>query len=54
MLMKLADLLTLPQMKVYEKAQGFWVSRAIAVACELNLADNLPEFVGNIQKIEQI
>lgn len=26
---------------VYEKAQGFWVSRAIVAACELNLADHL-------------
>jgi hypothetical protein len=41
MLLKLSGSLVPPPMAVYEKAQGFWVSRAIVAACELNLADHL-------------
>jgi hypothetical protein len=41
MLMKLVSRLVPPQIAVYEKAQGFWISRAIFAACELNLADHL-------------
>lgn len=40
-LMKLSGRLVPPSIAVYEKAQGFWVSRAIVAACELNLADHL-------------
>jgi hypothetical protein len=41
MLMKISAGLVPPPIAVYEKAQGFWVSRAIVAACELNLADHL-------------
>jgi hypothetical protein len=41
MLMKLSGRLVPPPIAVYEKAQGFWVSRAIVTACELDLADHL-------------
>ncbi|MCB2208092.1 MAG: hypothetical protein KQH67_07315 [Bacteroidetes bacterium] len=38
-------------MAVFEKSQGFWIAKAISVACELNLA----EIVGNTTKnIEEI
>jgi hypothetical protein len=40
-LRKVSDRFVTPQMAVYEKAQGFWVARAIYSACELNLADHL-------------
>lgn len=42
-LRKLTGRLVTPQMAVYEKAQGFWVCRAIYAACELNLADMLTD-----------
>jgi len=35
-----------PSMAVFEKAQGFWIAKAIGVACELNLA----EIVGHEEK----
>ena len=41
MLIKLSTRLVPPPIAVYEKAQGFWISRAIFAACELNLADYL-------------
>jgi len=41
MLIKISSRLVPPPLAVYEKAQGFWVSRAIVAACELNLADHL-------------
>lgn len=40
-LAKISAHLVPPPIAVYEKAQGFWVSRAIVAACELNLADHL-------------
>jgi len=33
--------MVIPNMAVYEKAQGFWISRAIVAACELSIAERL-------------
>jgi hypothetical protein len=43
LLCKITSRMVIPQMAVYEKAQGFWVSRAIVVACELDIADHLSD-----------
>lgn len=40
-LLRMANRLSVPSMEVYEKAQGFWISRAVVAACELNLAEHL-------------
>ena len=40
-----------PSMAVFEKAQGFWIAKAISVACELNLAEIV---AGNEKSIEDI
>ena len=40
-----------PTVVVYEKAQAFWISKAIGVACDLNIADML---VSGPKKIEEI
>jgi hypothetical protein len=39
---------------VYEKAQGFWISRAIVAACELNLADHLDKGTKNISELARL
>lgn len=40
-----------PSMAVFEKTQGFWIAKAISVACELNLA----EIIGGKEKtVEEI
>jgi hypothetical protein len=41
MMLNLSVRMVPPPMAVYEKAQGFWISRALVAACELNLADHL-------------
>jgi ubiquinone/menaquinone biosynthesis C-methylase UbiE len=51
MLLKFAGRLVPPPMAVYEKAQGFWISRAIVAACELNLADHLASGMKNITEL---
>lgn len=38
-------------MAVYERAQGFWVSRAIVAACELNLAELLEDGPKGIREL---
>lgn len=53
-MMKLSQRSTLPQMTIYEKAQGFWVSRAIAAACELNLADHLVKGPRSINELAHL
>jgi hypothetical protein len=40
-LVGLSSMMVPAQMAVLEKAQGYWISRAIYTACELNLADHL-------------
>ena len=42
-LLKISEKLVPAPFAVYEKAQGLWVSRAIATACELDLADILDD-----------
>jgi hypothetical protein len=54
-LQKVSGRLVTPQMAVYEKAQGFWISRAIYTACEMGLADSLidgPKKVSELAKIK--
>ncbi len=41
-------------MAVYEKAQGFWISRAIVAACELDLADHLASGPKNIGELARL
>jgi hypothetical protein len=50
-LKKLSARLVPPPMAVYEKAQGFWVSRAIVAACELDLADHLASGPKSIKEL---
>ncbi len=55
-LLKLTGRLVPASMAVYEKAQGFWISRAIETACELNLADHLaagPKSVTELARLSQ-
>lgn len=40
-----------PAVAVYEKAQGFWISKAIGVACDLNIADYLLSGPKSIEEI---
>jgi len=54
MMLRLSNWLSLPQMTIYEKAQGFWVSRAIAAACELNLADHLEQGPKSIAELAHL
>ena len=51
LLMKISVRLVPPPIAVYEKAQGFWVSRAIVAACELNLADHLASGTKSITEL---
>jgi hypothetical protein len=51
MLLKLAGTFLPPSMTIYEKAQGFWISRAIVAACELNLAEHLKEGPKGIKEL---
>jgi len=39
---------------VYEKAQGFWISRAIVTACELNLAEHLSSGKKHISELVRL
>jgi hypothetical protein len=50
-LMRLSVRLVPPPIAVYEKAQGFWISRAIFAACELNLADLLASGPKSIEEL---
>jgi hypothetical protein len=50
-LMRVESGLLPPTVVVYEKAQGFWISKAIGVACNLNIADLL---ITGPLKIEEI
>lgn len=50
-LIKVESGLLPPSVVVYEKAQGFWISKAIGVACNLNIADLL---LSGPLKIEEI
>lgn len=43
--------LTPPQIAVFEKSQGFWIAKAIGVACELNLADIIGREALTVQEI---
>jgi hypothetical protein len=47
----MSNRLVAPHMAVYERAQGFWVSRAIVAACELNLAEHLAEGPKGIREL---
>jgi len=38
-------------MAVFEKAQGFWIAKAISVACELNLAEIVAEDEKSVEEI---
>jgi hypothetical protein len=40
-------------MAVFEKSQGFWIAKAIAVACELNLAEIVSDEKKSIEKIAE-
>ena len=40
-----------PSMAVFEKTQGFWIAKAIGVACELNLAEIVGEKPRSIHEI---
>lgn len=40
-----------PNVGVFEKAQGFWVAKAISVACELNLAEIVGKRTKSIDEI---
>ncbi len=40
-----------PSMAVFEKAQGFWIAKAISVACELNLSEIVAK---NEKSVEEI
>ena len=51
---KLSCWLLPSQLVVYEKAQGYWVSRAIYVACEYSLADHLASGPKNISELARI
>jgi hypothetical protein len=56
MMLNLSVRLVPPPMAVYEKAQGFWISRALVAACELNLADHLasgPKSIAELAKLSQ-
>jgi hypothetical protein len=50
-LKRIETLMVPPSVAVYEKAQGFWIAKAIGVACDLNIADLL---VSGPKKIEEI
>ena len=39
---------------IFEKSQGFWIAKAIGVACELNLADIVGKETKSIQEIAEI
>lgn len=54
LLMNISGRMVIPPMAVYEKAQGFWVSRAIVAACELNLADHLAGGPKNINELASL
>lgn len=43
-----------PGMAVFEKSQGFWIAKAISVACELNLAEIIGEGEKSIDEISMI
>lgn len=53
-LLKISGRLDTPPMAVYGKAQGFWISRAIVAACELNLADHLSGGPKNIAELANL
>jgi len=40
-----------PNMAVFEKSQGFWIAKAISVACELNLAEIIDQQEMTIEEI---
>lgn len=40
-------------MAVFEKSQGFWIAKAISVACELNLAEILGEEKKSLEEIAE-
>lgn len=42
-----------PGMAVFEKAQGFWIAKAIGVACELNLAEIIGQKKMPVEEIAQ-
>jgi len=54
LLIKLSGCLINPSMAVYEKAQGFWISRAIVTACELNIADHLASGPVSISELARL
>ena len=40
-----------PSMAVFEKTQGFWIAKAISVACELNLAEIVADGKKSVEEI---
>jgi ubiquinone/menaquinone biosynthesis C-methylase UbiE len=54
MLMKLTISMVPSPIAVYEKAQGFWISRAIFAACELNLADYLSSGPKSVKELAEL
>jgi len=50
-LLKISGRMVPSSIAVYEKAQGFWISRAIVAACELNLADHLASGPESIREL---
>ncbi|NTV84374.1 MAG: hypothetical protein HGA23_08765, partial [Bacteroidales bacterium] len=51
---KISGMLVPAPVAVYEKAQGFWVSRAIVTACELNLAEHLASGTKHISELARL
>jgi hypothetical protein len=51
---KFSGLLIPAPMAVYDKAQGFWISRAIVAACELNLAEHLADGTKHISELAKL